>query len=228
MCGRFNIIDDPMTQLIADIAGQSYSGGTRYNIAPTENIPVLLKTDGDWSLQDMRWWLVPSWAKEPSTKYAMFNARSESIAKSSAFREPFKKRRCIVPATGYYEWKKEGSHKLPLYIQPEDNHGFAFAGLWDRWQEGDQVIYSCTIVTAAAPQEMKEIHSRIPVHLSPEEIGTWVAPNASVDDLTALLAPTIRFPLNVTPVSIQVNNARNKDYRCVEPIGERIIIPKVH
>ncbi len=228
MCGRFNIIDDPMTQLIADIAGQSYSGGTRYNIAPTENIPVLVNTDAGWTLQDMRWWLVPYWAEEPTTKYAMFNARSESIARSSAFREPFKKRRCIVPATGYYEWKKEGGQKLPLYIQPEKGNGFAFAGLWDRWQSDTETIYSCTIVTASAPEEMKEIHTRIPVHLAPEEIATWVASDASADELAALLTPTIRFPLSVTPVSSQVNNARYKDERCIEPIGEQIKIPRIH
>ena len=225
MCGRFNIIDDPFTQLIAELTGQIYSGGTRYNIAPTEQVPVLVKEGGeDWSLRDMRWWLVPYWAKEPTAKYAMFNARSETMAKSSAFREPFKKRRCIVPVSGYYEWKKEGSVKVPYYIEPEDEPGFAFAGLSDRWQGDDRVIESCTIVTAAAPESMKGVHTRIPVHLTKQQVDAWVNADTSPDELQQLLTPEIRFPLTVTPVSTQVNNARNKDDRCVEPLGDSIQI----
>ncbi len=98
MCGRFNIIDDPFTKLLVEITGQHYSVETRFNIAPTEQVPVLvIKDETDWDLLDMRWWLIPNWAKEVSTKYSLFNAKSETLAKSSAFREPFKKRRCIVP-----------------------------------------------------------------------------------------------------------------------------------
>ncbi len=225
MCGRFNIIDDPFTRLIVEMTGQVYSGGTRYNIAPTEQIPVLTKVDiAAWSLREMRWWLVPYWAKEPTTKYTMFNAKSETLTKSSAFREPFKRRRCIIPASGYYEWKKEGSVKIPFYIEPENEYGFSFAGLWDRWQKDDQVIESCTIVTAAAPESMRAVHSRIPVHLTREQVNAWVDADTSPDELNKLLAPEIRFPLTVTPVSTYVNNARNKDDRCVEPLGEPVRI----
>ena len=154
----------------------------------------------------------------------MVNAKSETLAKSSAFREPFKKRRCIIPAAGYYEWKKEGGIKVPYYITPESGSGFAFAGLWDRWRREDQVIESCTIVTAAAPESMKGIHHRIPVHLAKDETGGWVDNEASADDLKKLLAPEIRFPLSVTPMSTYVNNARNKDDRCIEPLGDTVTV----
>jgi len=225
MCGRFNIIDDPFTQLIMEIAQLSYSGGTRYNIAPTEQIPVLVNDNMQgWSLHDMRWWLVPSWAKEPSTKYSMFNARSETLSSSSAFRGPFKTRRCIIPVSGYYEWKKEGGAKVPFYIEPESGSGFAFAGLWDRWGHGEQVIESCTIVTTAAPDSMKGIHHRIPVHLSSDQINHWVNNDSSPTELKELLYPDIRYPLSITPVSTYVNNARNRDDRCIEPIADRLII----
>ena len=225
MCGRFNIIDDPLTQLLVEITGQNFSIETRFNIAPTEQIPVLMKTlEKDWALRDMRWWLVPYWAKEPTTKYSMFNAKSETLTRSSAFREPFKKRRCIIPAAGYYEWKKEGSIKVPYYITPVDDAGFAFAGLWDRWRGDDQVLESCTIVTAAAPESMKGIHNRIPVHLTRDQVKEWVDTEASAEELKELLAPEIRFPLSVTPMSTYVNNARNKDDRCIEPLGETVTV----
>ncbi|MBQ75958.1 MAG: hypothetical protein CMQ20_13180 [Gammaproteobacteria bacterium] len=223
MCGRFNIIDDPLTKLLVEITGQHYSVETRFNIAPTEQIPVLvMREEGGWDLQDMRWWLLPYWAKEVTTKYSMFNAKSETLAKSSAFREPFKKGRCIIPASGYYEWKKEGGIKVPYYMEPRYEAGFAFAGLWDRWQSGEQVIESCTIITAAAPESMKAIHNRIPVHLSRDQVNEWVAPEASPDRLMELLAPEIRFPLAVTPMSTYVNNARNKGEGCIEPAGESV------
>lgn len=225
MCGRFNIIDDPFTRFIVAMTGQVYSGGTRFNIAPTEQIPVLVRIDDeDWSLREMRWWLVPYWAKEPTTKYAMFNARSESLAKSSAFREPFRKRRCVIPVSGYYEWKKEGSVKVPFYVEPENEDGFAFAGLWDSWQKDDRHIESCTIVTTASPESMKGIHTRIPVHLTREQVDAWINADTSPEELKKILSPEIRFPLTVTPVSTHVNNARNKDDRCIEFLGDSLRI----
>ena len=136
MCGRFNIIDDPLTQLLIEITGGgSWQISTQYNVAPTQQVPVLTRSETDpWQLREMRWWLVPFWAKEPTTKYSTFNAKSETLASSRAYKEPFARRRCIIPASGYYEWRKEGNLKLPFYMQPLDEPGFAFAGLWDRWR----------------------------------------------------------------------------------------------
>lgn len=225
MCGRFNIIDDPLTQLIVEIWGQAFDVQTHYNIAPTEQIQVLVRDeDGQWSLPSMRWWLVPNWAREPSTRYAMFNARSESLGSSRAFKQPFEQRRCIIPASGYYEWRKEGGIKVPYYIEPAEEAGFAFAGLWDRWQRDDQVIESCTIVTAAAPDSMTAIHHRVPVHLTAEEIDLWVSQGTPASELNRVLASRMKFPLTVSPMSTYVNNARNKDARCVEPLGDKVLI----
>ena len=220
MCGRFNVTSDPLNQLIVEITGRGFVIDTRYNIAPTEQVPVLLRNaDGEWDLRDMRWWLVPYWSDGPSTKYSMFNAKSETLAKSRAFREPFKRRRCIIPASGYYEWQKEGDRKLPYYIAPEEG-GFAFAGLWDKWQGEEQVVESCTIITVAATRAMKPIHARMPAHLTVEEARTWTDPEADLDDVKGLLTSSLRAPLAVSPVSTYVNNARNKDERCVEVLGE--------
>ncbi|HKI73872.1 MAG TPA: SOS response-associated peptidase [Pseudomonadales bacterium] len=221
MCGRFNVTSDPLNQLIVEITGRGFVIETKYNLAPTEQVPVLFKhSDGEWDVHEMRWWLVPYWADAPSNKYSMFNAKSETLHKSRAFREPFKRRRCIVPATGYYEWRTENGRKLPLYITPEDGNGFAFAGLWDRWKGPEQTIESCTVVTTAASNSMSRIHNRMPVCLSVSEAQTWMDPDADETTLKQLFAPIIRMPIAVTPVSTFVNNARNKDERCVEPLGE--------
>jgi putative SOS response-associated peptidase YedK len=225
MCGRFNVTSDPLHRLIVEITGRGFVIEDKYNVAPTEDVPVLLQTEeGEWDLHDMRWWLVPYWTKEPSTKYSMFNAKSETLSKSRAFREPFKRRRCLVLASGYYEWRKEGNQKLPFYITPEDQSGFAFAGLWDRWKGDDRVIESCTIITTAATESMEPIHNRMPVNLTPDEIKAWIDLETDSETLAGLLAPRIRQPLAITPVSTYVNNARNKDERCIEPIGEITVI----
>lgn len=227
MCGRFNIIDDPLTQLIMEIIGGNvpWKVITEYNIAPTQNVPVLRYSEEEgWDMPSMRWWLVPYWSPEPTTKYSMFNAKSETLTTSRAYKEPFKRRRCVVPVSGYYEWKKEGSIKVPYYIEPVTEPGFAFAGLWDRWHRGDQIIESCTIVTAASPEPMKNIHHRIPVHLTVDQARTWANNETESPRLQELLVPEVRLEIQVTPVSTIVNNARNKDVRCVEPLGETIRI----
>jgi putative SOS response-associated peptidase YedK len=226
MCGRFNIISDPLTQMIMDIVNGVFEKSpssieTRYNIAPTEPVLVLLKTEnGGWELKDMRWWLIPSWSKEVSSKYTMFNAKSETLTKSRAFSLPFERKRCIVPVSGYYEWTTEGGLKSPHLIKPASKNGFAFAGLWDKWRQGDQVIESCTIITGAAPDSMKDIHRRIPIHLSRNEIDPWLSTESSQKELLALLSPHLRMPLTITPLSSYVGNSRNKDERCIEPLSD--------
>ena len=228
MCGRFNIIDDPLAQLLIDITGQrrDWAIDTEYNIAPTQDVPVLLFDEDDrgWTLKWMRWWLTPAWSDGPSTRYSMFNARSETLHSSRAYREPFKARRCIVPATGYYEWKKSDGQKLPYYMTPLAESGFAFAGLWERWEDADHAIESCTIVTSAAPVSMQGIHHRIPVHMTAAQSQSWVSKSTPLNDLDAIMVPSIRSDIRVTPVSTVVNNARNKDERCIEPLGDSFVI----
>ena len=224
MCGRFNVVQHPMMRFLQEITGQDFSVETSLNVAPTEQTPVLVKADSFWDLRYMRWWLIPYWSKEPTSKYAMFNAKSETLEKSSAFREPFRRRRCIFPVSGYYEWKTESGVKVPYYIEPESDDGFALAALWDRWRGNNTVIESCTIVTATAPQSMAAIHNRIPVYLTCDQVSSWVNPNADRKALAELLVPEIRMPLKVTPMSTLVNNSRNKDERCLEPLGESVVI----
>lgn len=225
MCGRFNIISDPLTQLILEITGQTFPIETFYNIAPTETVQVLRRADGEWSLDPMRWWLVPWWSDGPSNRYSMFNAKSETLTRSRAFSEAYDRRRCVVPASSYYEWEKDAKgQRIPYMITPVGQDGFAFAGLWERWRNSETVIESCTIVTTAAPTGMDTLHSRMPVHLSLSEISGWLDTGTSQEDLRALMASQVRYPLAITPVSTFVNNARNKEPRCIEPIGETRIV----
>ena len=243
MCGRFNIISSPLTQFVMSILegeiAVSFDQGegqndpslvnlrleTRYNIAPTDQVPVLLRTsNGAWDIRDMRWWLVPYWSKGPDSKYTMFNARSETLTTSRAFKQPFKSRRCIVPASGYYEWVKEKDGKQPYYVQPVDSDGFAFAAIWETWKGENTVVESCSIVTTAATEGMASLHHRVPVMLSPAEIDAWVNLETDSSVLSSMLAPAQKFPLSITPVSTHVNNARNKDQGCLEFLGDPVIV----
>jgi putative SOS response-associated peptidase YedK len=228
MCGRFKIIADPITQLIMKIVNGELGDlalEDRYNIAPTDDVPVLLRTKGgEWRLQNMRWWLVPAWSPAPSSKYTMFNAKSETLAKSRAFSTPFARQRCIIPASGYYEWRKEAATKVPYLIEPDLERGFAFAGLWDHWERNGQRIDSCTIITGAAPDSMRGLHHRVPIHLTKNEVDRWLNLDTEATELTTILSPRLRGPVRVTPVSSYVGNSRHKDPRCAEPIGDSKII----
>ncbi|MDP4599158.1 MAG: SOS response-associated peptidase [Pseudomonadales bacterium] len=238
MCGRLNVESAPLTRFVLSIInagltsagdGPPEAGGhgpdnltlpSRHNVAPTEQIDVLRFTPTDgWLLQPMRWWLVPHWADQPSSRFSMFNARAETLARSRAFAEAYRSRRCIVPVSGYYEWRAEAGGKQPYYITAAADEGLALAGLWEHWQKDDVEIDSCTIITTAAPAAMRDLHQRMPVHLHPAGICHWLAPNTPQTDLAALLAPAVLVPLTIMPVSRLVNNARNKSADCAVATG---------
>lgn len=249
MCGRLNVISAPLVAFIQDILQVDPTLGhlsteepsaeepsakepaisgltTEYNIAPTAQIPVIRATAGARTLATMRWWLVPSWAKAPSTQFSMFNARSETLSSSPAFREVFKTRRCIIPVSGYFEWQTLDGQKQPYYVQAAESSGLALAGLWDLWSKAGQQILSCTIVTAAAPPSMQALHARIPVHLTQAEVDVWLDGSAHAQNLQGLLSPRVKVPLLLTPVSRYVNNARNKTALCLAPAGTgRTVVP---
>ncbi len=223
MCGRFNMTADPLTRLFMALAGRELPDGDRWNVAPTEDVPVVRDADGR-DVAVMRWWLVPHWSKEPSTKYAMFNARAESIERSNAFRGPFARRRCVVPISGFYEWRREGGRKLPHYVRPLDDDGLLLAGLWDRWEgevDGEPgALESFTIVTTDVHEKLAFLHDRQPALLDRDAAEAWLDPQTPRERLKAMLVPSLPTTMEVVPVSTWVNNARHKDPRCVEPAGE--------
>jgi putative SOS response-associated peptidase YedK len=223
MCGRFNMTTDPLTRLFMALVGQPFPGGDRLNVAPTEIVPVIAAEDGERRIADMQWWLVPHWSKEPKTRYATFNARSEKMATSNAFRSPFLHRRCVVPVSGFYEWLTgPDGKKQPHYVVADDAEaGLVLAGLWDLWQGGHHHrLESFTLVTTAAHDRLSWLHDRQPVMLTQAEAETWLDADADPETLLGLCASRIAVPLAVVPTSPRMNNSRFKDAACLEAIGE--------
>lgn len=233
MCGRFNVESDPLSKLLLELVRLRHPGPDNHNAAPTETIVVLRQgRDGEPELVPMRWWLTPYWAKEPTGRYAMFNAKAETVDRAPAFREPFRRRRCVVPISGFYEWSKgagrsrDGNGKLPYYVRPHDLPGMLLAGVWDRWRnrDNDEVLESFAILTTEAASGLEFVHDRQPVMLSLADARRWLDPRASSRDLKALLGPGIPVDLDAVPVSSYVNNARNKEARCIEPIADAVAV----
>ena len=231
MCGRFNVTSDPLSKLLMQLVGMPYTGSDNLNLAPTEMVDVLrLGQDGEPELVPMRWWLTPFWAKELTTKYAMFNAKSETAHKSPAFKEPFRKRRCVVPITGFYEWCRQNNQKVPYFIVPEHEDGLLLAGLWDSWRNKEanegmgETLLSFTILTTAAHDAMKFVHHRQPVMLSLDEAKAWLDMDVATSELDYLFASRLPMELSAIPVSTHVNNARHKDARCAQPLGAAVPI----
>jgi putative SOS response-associated peptidase YedK len=203
----------------------------RYNIAPTQDAPVLRQRrepKGERTLQMLRWGLIPSWAKDTKIAAKLINARAESIAEKPSFRSAFRRRRCLVPADGFYEWRAEGTRKQPYLIARRDREPFAFAGLWERWtpKEPDADSASTdsfTIITADANALLKPLHVRMPVILAPADYGIWLDPEAAEADLLALLKPAPQEWLGYAPVSPRVNAAAVDDAALIETIGAETV-----
>ena len=225
MCGRYTL--RAPGKVVADHFGLAEEPRLRprYNIAPTQPVPVIraLRANpqtGQRELVPLRWGLVPSWADDPSVGNRMINARAETVADKPAFRGALRHRRCLVPADGFYEWRKEGTKKQPVYVRRKDGLPFAFAGLWERWEREGEVIESCAILTTGANDLMAEFHDRMPVILDPEDYGLWLDPEVQDPGLLGpLLKPYPGDETEVYPVSTLVNNPRHEDPRCVEPRG---------
>ncbi|XOV82549.1 MAG: SOS response-associated peptidase [bacterium] len=227
MCGRFNITSDPLARFLMAWVGVHYPGQDNFNLAPTETVHVLrLNADDEPEVVPMRWWLTPFWAKELSTKYSMFNAKSETAAKSPAFKTPYARRRCVVPVSGFYEWCRQNNQKLPYFIKAEQDPGLLLAGLWDSWRqpETDEELLSFTILTTAANPQLAFVHHRQPVLLNQNEARQWLDMHTPTAELEYLFASRLPVSLEVVPVSTHVNNARHKDARCAQPIGDSMLV----
>ena len=195
----------------------------RYNIAPSQDILVIRTAPEterpEWVM--LRWGLVPFWSKVPGGKRPLFNARAEGIEVKPSFRGPVRHRRCIVPASGFYEWGREGSGKQPYFVRPVADEVFALAGIWDHW-EGKQgeVIESVAIITTTANELMQPIHDRMPVILEKEEVAAWIAPTTKLEKALAMLKPCASAGMLTYPVSSLVNNARHDGPDCVARVDE--------
>jgi len=200
----------------------------RYNVAPQQGnprsyVPVIrADADGVLELTDMQWWLLPFWSKEPRIKYNTFNARVENLATNSSFREPFKHRRCLIPAKGWYEWQELPTGKQPWFFQAADRSLLAFAGLWDHWEQEDQVIESCTIIVGEPNDAVRQIHDRMPLLIPSDRQAAWLSHDLRDPvKLRALLEPAPDSAISFYRVSKNVGNTRNDGPGLIEPAPTR-------
>jgi putative SOS response-associated peptidase YedK len=181
----------------------------RYNIAPTEQIAVVTQQNGARRLEAFRWGLIPSWSKESSRDARMFNARAETVAETPAFRVPLMRRRCLIPADGFYEWRRSGRERVPFYFRRRDSELFGFAGLWDEWRSPEgEAIRSCTLITCAPNEILALVHDRMPVMLLRDDESRWLDPhNHDASDLLGMLRPYPEEEMEGYEVSARVNRA---------------------
>jgi putative SOS response-associated peptidase YedK len=219
MCGRY-LLTSPVEALRQLLLFEERPNlMPRYNVAPTQDVPIVrLRQDGGRELTMVRWGLVPHWAKDLAIGNRMINARAETVERLPAFRDAYRERRCLVPADGFFEWRKEGRLRQPLLIRRKDRAPFAFAGLWSRWRQPDgAILRSMTIVTCPANELVAPVHDRMPVILDPDDFGAWLDPR-TVDGRT-LLRPCPAAWLDVTPVNRRVNSPINDDPACITPLA---------
>ncbi|MFN8493881.1 MAG: SOS response-associated peptidase [Caldilineaceae bacterium] len=226
MCGRFTL-STPASELaqIFDLPEEP-TLVPRYNIAPTQPVGLVRmqpQTQArEWALT--LWGLIPSWAKDPGISASLINARSETVTEKPAFRAAFKRRRCLVPASGFFEWQRQEKRKQPYYITLRDDAPFAIAGLWETWHSPDgSELQTFTLLTTEANELMEPLHNRMPVIVAPEDYATWLGsgkddPPQYLDQLRHLLRPYSADAMKAIPVSTFVNNTRNEGAQCIEPL----------
>ena len=222
MCGRFTqFYSWPEVHAYLNLFGPPRNLPARYNIAPTQDAAVVRQGAEGRALDFLRWGLVPSWAKDSSMAARMINARAETVAQKPSFRTAFRKRRCLVPADGFYEWRGAKGAKQPYRILSPDRGLFAFAGLWERWEKaGGEALESFTIITTEANGKLAPLHARMPVILDPADFERWLSPELAANDAEALLRPAPDSAVDFHAVSRHVNNARNDDPACIEALPD--------
>lgn len=233
MCGRYTLTD-PGEELMRQfhLPGLPPEYLPRYNIAPSQPVPVIASVEGERRIGMMRWGLVPGWAKDPSIGHRMINARAETVAEKPAFRTALRRRRCLIPADGFYEWQVRNGRKQPVRFVGATERVFAFAGLWESWrpptsaesagEAGDAQptrLVTCTIITTEANDFVRPVHDRMPVILPREAYDLWLDPR--IQDPEAILPLLTSAPeLRVYDVSKLVNSPANDVPECVEPLAE--------
>jgi putative SOS response-associated peptidase YedK len=234
MCGRMTQTTDPaevarIFDAESAVDEDAESGAPRYNVAPTQPLTVVTQRAEEGRLvEQLRWGLVPSFSKSLKDGAKRINARAETVATSPSFRSSFRKRRCIVPSGGFYEWQRTGGPKQPYFLHPPQDTVLAMAGIWAVWKDPETGLWvpSAAVITTEANRMMSSIHDRMPVLLPSEAWDDWLDP--AMDDrdyLQSLLEPTPDEVLGMYPISTRVNNARNQGPQLLEPIEEPTPLP---
>lgn len=229
MCGRYRLskTEKYLLEKFGVSLGEDFTYAPRYNASPSQQVPVIRqdKESPRRTMTGMRWGLVPSWAKDLSVGYKMINARAETCAEKPTFKRPLEQRRCLIPADGFYEWKKTGSGKnlvkQPFLFTLQDESAFAFAGIWETWKSPEgQRIESCAILTTSPNELTCEVHDRMPVILPPEQYDLWLDPAfTNREELCAMLKPYDAAQMKKVPVSTRVNSPAYDDEECAKAVS---------
>ena len=220
MCGRYSLAT-PKDHLVEvfDVPPVTFDYRARYNIAPSQDVPVVASDRRGTRLGLLRWGLVPAWADPPATGSPMINARAESLLDKPSFKEAAVARRCLVPADGFYEWAKEGDHKVPYWIHSPDREPMAVAGIWEGWHpRGSEPVYSMAIITVDANEAIRHLHHRMPAIVPMADRKAWLDTETPTADALSLLNP-YKGVLEAYPVSTLVNSPANDVPACIEPVS---------
>lgn len=216
MCGRYNLI--ATAQQIRDHFSLPSlpAHNPDYNIPPGQNILAVVQTeDGSGRAVNLHWGLIPSWSKDRAISKHLINARAETLAEKPSFKQAYQHRRCLIPATGFFEWQSTQSGKQPYHIHQHVNALFAFAGLWEHWERDQETVYSCTIITTAANDKIAPIHNRMPVIIAAEDYGRWLDRKTKRIEMVDFLAADAYAAMQVTPIGTRINNPLHNDESCL-------------
>ncbi len=219
MCGRMTLTHpaDAMARLFGAVPANDLPETPRFNICPTQSVGVVTVDDGTRRYRPMRWGFLPKWYKSPTDGPLLINARAETIAEKPAFREACRTRRCLVPATGFYEWTKDAAgNRLPWYIHPADDSPLVLAGVWQDWGQGEDRLTTFAVVTCPAGEGLSHIHHREPVSLAPEDWGKWLGEEGKGAALLMKAAPETRFEAFRVDPKVNSNRAQGPDL--IEPL----------
>ena len=219
MCGRYSLTtpEDRLVEVF-DVPPLTFDYRARYNIAPTQDVPVVASDKRGTRLGLLRWGFVPAWADDPSIGSRMINARAESLLDKPAFKQAAVSRRCLVPADGFYEWAAEDGHKVPYWIHSPDREPMGFAGVWERWHHrGTEPVFSMAIITVDANDQIQHLHDRMPAIIPTADRPAWLDAETPIADALSLLKP-YESALEAYPVSTLVNRPANDVPECIEPV----------
>lgn len=216
MCGRFALVTTPEKLANHFNLKRKVTIEPRYNIAPSQPVVIIREETTGNKLSAVRWGLIPHWAKDEKIGNKLINARAETVQEKPSFRDAFKSRRCLIPATGFFEWKHHGRMKQPYFIKMKNGGLFAMAGIWESWQRPDgKIIESCSIITTEANGIVGKIHDRMPVIIPNQSYGLWLSSVGNGQSFLEYLKPYSPFKMISYPVSSMVNQVKNEGEGCI-------------
>jgi putative SOS response-associated peptidase YedK len=216
MCGRYNLIATGQQIMDHFRLVSLPAHNPDYNIPPGQKVLAIVQLeDGSNKAVNLHWGLIPSWAKDRTISNRLVNARAETLTEKPSFKNAYRHRRCLVPATGFFEWQSTQSGKQPYHIHKPDNALFAFGGVWEHWEHDQETVYSCAIITTIANDKIAPIHDRMPVIIAPDDYNHWLSKKITVIEMADFLVSDAYREMLVTPISTRINNSLHNDESCL-------------